>query len=178
MEGLDFIVDKELRKTIEDSIEFMYALHKRVGDLNQNSLYQEETCRVIILYVISIIEAILLSLCKARGEKFERIEFKFSSALPLSYSHNERVGLSVVVAVKESVIRADAEIGMKDLVQFFKSKTLFTEKVAKDILDFNDIRNTFHLSKTRSKTCDIKQVEKAFKLLVIVIKKGRKGLTI
>lgn len=69
MRDLDFIKDKELRKTLEDSIEYIYALFEQSKDSKQKKSYQEETYRVIILYVVSAIEAILLYFYKARGRK-------------------------------------------------------------------------------------------------------------
>ena len=53
MSDLDFIKDKELRSTLENSIEYIYALFEESKNGEQKQLYKEETYRVIILYVIS-----------------------------------------------------------------------------------------------------------------------------
>ena len=61
MNELDFISDATLRKRVEDSIEYIYVLFDDAKK-TENKLFQEETYRVIVLYVVSIIEAILLYL--------------------------------------------------------------------------------------------------------------------
>ncbi len=81
MAGLDFIKDTALRKTLEDSIEYIYALFEQSKIAGQKKLYQEETHRVIILYVVSAIEAVLLYFYKVRGEKIEYTEYKFVQTL-------------------------------------------------------------------------------------------------
>ncbi len=65
---LSFIKDKELKRIIEDSIQYISLIFDNTKK-SSNNLYKEETYRVIILYVISIIEAILLYILKRRREK-------------------------------------------------------------------------------------------------------------
>ena len=150
MSDLDFIKDKELRGTLENSIEYIYALFENSKASEQNELYREETHRVIILYVISAIEAVLLYFYKERDEKMEYFVYKFVSPLPKDYAHNEREGMPVVIAVQEKIEKKEYQIGLNDLVIFFKDKKLIREKTAEDILKFNDIRNTFHFNKSRT----------------------------
>ncbi|MDO8743182.1 MAG: hypothetical protein Q7J30_01310, partial [Candidatus Azambacteria bacterium] len=63
-EKLDFIQDNELRKTIENAIQYIYIIFDQAKD-SKSELYKEETYRVIVLYVISVIEAILLYVLKS-----------------------------------------------------------------------------------------------------------------
>jgi len=172
MNELEFIKDKELRATIENSIEYIYALFEQSNNSEQKELYREETYRVIILYVISAIEAVCLYLYKERGEKMECLEYKFVKTLPREFSHNKKSGSLVVVAVQEKIEKKEHQIGLYDLIIFFRNKGLILEKTANDILELNDVRNTFHLSKPRNKSCDLKRVESALKLLVHTIKKA------
>lgn len=172
MEDLDFIKDSELRKTIEDSIKYVYALFEQSKSTEQKELYREETRRVIILYVISAIEAILLYFYKVRGEKIEYLEYKFVQNLPPEYEHIRKMGLPVVIAVQEKLEKKEHQIGLHDLVAFFKTKKLIQEKTASGILELNDVRNTFHFSKPRAKNCELKQVEAAFQLLVHTIERA------
>lgn len=176
MKDLDFIKDKELRKTLEDSIEYIYALYEQSNDDEQKELYREETRRVIILYVISAIEAVLLYFYKERGEKIEYLEYKFVQILPPEYGHSGKTGSLVAVAVQEKLEKKEYQIGLHDLVVFFKAKKLIQEKTATDILELNDVRNTFHFSKLREKACDLKRVESALLLLVHTIEKAPKAL--
>lgn len=172
MKDLDFIKDPELRKTIENSIEYIYALYEQSKSGEQNELYQEETRRVIILYVVSTIEAILLYFYKLRGKKIEYTEYKFVQILPSEYVHKEKADLPVVIAVQEKLEKPEHQIGLHDLVLFFKTRKLIQEKTADNILELNDIRNTLHFNKPRSKNCDVKQVEAAFQLLVYTIERA------
>lgn len=176
MDDLNFIEDKELRKTLEDSIEYIFALFKQSKDISQKEIYREETYRVIILYVVSVIEAVLLYFYKVRGEKIVYTEYTFVQTLPLEYEHREKIGLPVVIAVQEKLNKKEHQIGLHDLVIFFKTKKLIQEKTADDILELNDVRNTFHLSKPRAKNCDLKRVEAALNLLVHTIKRAPEAL--
>jgi len=81
MRELDFIKDKDLRKTLEDSIEYIYTLFEQSKNDKQKELYKEETYRVIVLYVVSAIEAVLLYFYKERVEKIEYLEYKFVQTL-------------------------------------------------------------------------------------------------
>ncbi len=176
MRDLDFIKDKELRKTLEDAIEYIYALFDQSKKYEQNQLYLEETYRVIILYTLSAIEAILLYFYKARGEKLEHPEYKFVCPLPPEYAHSSKPSFAVVVAVQEMVEKQEHQLGIGELVAFFKKRNLILEKTAKSILDMNDVRNTFHFNKHRAQTCDLDRVEKALQLLVHTIKNAPKTL--
>src|SRR5581483_9479538 len=169
MNDLEFITDKGLRSTIEDSIEYIYALFEELKTgQKKKKLYVEETYRVIILYVISAIEAVLLYFYKERGEKIHSLEYKFVKSLPEGYSHKSKEGLPVVVAVQEKVEKDEHQIGLYDLVALFKNKKFIIERTSDDILELNDIRNTFHFSKPRTKKCELKHVESALNLLVYV----------
>jgi len=172
MNDLDFIKDSELRKTLEDSIEYIYALFEQSKDDEQKELYREETYRVIILYVVSAIEAVLLYFYKVRGEKIEYLEYKFVQILPAEYAHRKKAGLPVVIAVQEKLEKQEYQIGLHDLVTFFRTKKLITEKTTTDILELNDVRNTFHFSKPRAKNCDLKRVETALQLLVYTLERA------
>jgi len=176
MSDLDFIKNEDLRNTLENSIEFIYVLHQRSKDEGQNKLYQEEIYRIIILYVASVIEAVLLYFYKTRGEKIEYLEYKFVQPLPKEYRHRGKAASPVVIAVQEKIERQEYQIGLHDLVIFFKFKKLIQEKTANDILELNDLRNTFHLSKPRAKSCDLKRVETALQLLVYTLERAPKSL--
>jgi len=178
MGDLDFIKDKDLRRTLEDSIEYIYALFEQSKEDAQKKLYQEETYRVIILYVVSAIEAMLLYFYKIRGEKIEYPEYKFVQTLPPQYGHIDKIGLPVVIAVQEKIEKREHQLGIHELITFFRGRKLIQEKTAEDILDMNDVRNTFHFNKPRARVCDLKRVEKALQLLVHTIENAPKALEV
>src|SRR3989338_4614638 len=103
MNDLDFVEDSALRKTLENSIEYIYALFEETKAKKQNKLYQEETYRVIILYVVSAIEAVLLYFYKVREEKITYPEYKDVQILPKQYFYKDKEGSPVIVAVQETV---------------------------------------------------------------------------
>ncbi len=177
MEALGFITDPVLRKTVQDSIEYTYLLFEEVKTKTDNRLYQEETCRVTILYIVSIIEAILLFLYKKGGYTIPHIEYKYVQALSEDYQHKGAVGDRIIIAVQKSGHKEEYQIGLKSLVDVLCAKNLISKQIASEIFAMNDLRNTFHLSKSREKnSCDIDQVERALKLLVYVIERSPKGL--
>lgn len=178
MKKLDFVKDEYLRKTLENSIDFIYEFYEQSKGDGQKKVYQEETYRIIILYVVSAIEAVLLYFYKVRGEKIEYCEYKFVQPLSSEYMHGEKAGSPVVVAVQEKIEKQEHQIGLHDLVTFFKAKKLILEKTADEILELNDVRNTFHFNKPRAKNCDLKRVEAALQLLVHTIERAPKSLQI
>ncbi len=179
MGDLTFIRDITLRGILEDAIEYISALYKRSKSIDENALYQQETYRVIILYVISAIEAILFYFYKTRKESMTYTDYKFVSPLLPEYRHSERTDAPVVVAVQLKVEKDDHQIGLHDLVQFFKEKGLVRKETAEDILEMNEVRNTFHFNKPRSqeKVCDIARVEKALGLLLHTIENAPRALS-
>ena len=174
---LAFIKDTDRRESIETAMEDIYALYEESKGDHQHKSYSQETYRVIILYTVSTIEAILLYFYKVRGEKIEYVEYKFIQQLPSEYRHSEKSSSPVVIAVQEKHEKKDYQIGMFDLVVFFKEKKLIQEKTAQAILEINDVRNTFHFSKKSIEHCNIEQVEKALGLLVRTIEKAPSALT-
>lgn len=176
MNNLDFIQDAELRKTLTDSIEFIYALFEQSKGNGQKDLYKEETYRVIVLYVVSAIEALLLYIYKTRGEKLQYSDYKYIQILPKEFEHKDKIGSPVVVAIQEKVTRQDFQLGPHELVNFFKDKKIIKETTATEILELNETRNTLHFSKPRTKKCDLVQVESALKMLVYVIDRAPKAL--
>ncbi len=173
---LDFIQDNELRKTIENAIQYIYIILDQAKN-SESELYREETYRVSILYVISVIEAILLYVLKSRNEQIAYVEYKYVTSLPKEFSHSEISKSPVIIAVQKEQIKTNNQIGLVELVDFMKDGGLIKEQFAKKILNANDIRNTFHLTKSRSHIkCEIGAVEKSLKLLVGIIKKAPKAI--
>jgi hypothetical protein len=173
----EFIIDKELEKTLEKSIAYIYSLTNQLSYKN-NRLDQEETRRVIILYTVSTIEAILFYFYKEHGERITTTEYTSVQYLSKDYSHVKKNNLPVVIAVQEKIDKKEHQIGLFELVNFFKNKKLILEKTAVAMLEINDIRNTFHFNKNRVKSCDLKSVESALDLLILTIEYAPKVLKV
>lgn len=176
MNDLDFITDATLRKTVKDSIDYIYVLFEELKGKTANKLYQEETHRVIILYVVSVIEAILLYLYKKGEYEMTYLDYKYINTLPEGYRHDTCPGSRVIVAVQKNTSKAEHQIGLADLVNYFLDQKKIIKSTATEILAINDLRNTFHLNKPRKITCDVAQVERALKLLLYVIQKSPSAL--
>lgn len=116
---LTFIKDRALQKTIEDSIEYTNVLFKEAQD-NESKLFKEETYRVIILYVIAIIEAILLYVIKERGDKITSMIYTNPSEISKKIKHSDYPNEKLIIAVQTEKIKNDKELGVQDLVHFVK----------------------------------------------------------
>ena len=169
MSDFDFIKDSLLRKNIEDSIEYIYLLHQESKEKGKNILYKEETNRVIILYVISVIEALFLYFYKNISEKDVNIDYKVLQELPKDIISKKEKG-KIVLALKQENEKKEYELMLHTLVNFFEKVGRIKSSTKTRILELNQLRNTFHLSKKRKNKCNTKAVEDALDLLVYVIK--------
>ncbi|MDP3988685.1 MAG: hypothetical protein Q8P93_00395 [bacterium] len=175
MDDLDFIADPTLRKKVEDSIEYIYLLFEELKKREGNDLYHEETRRVIVLYTVATIEAVLLYLYKKHGEEITYLDYKFVQALSEKYKHESDRVATVVVATQNRKKKEDSQINLADLLEYFSSRKLMTKETGEKILAINNLRNTLHLNKVRDAIkCDITQVEVALNLLLHVIQKAPK----
>lgn len=178
MESLSFIQEEVLREKVSNSITYSYLLFHEVNTSNSsNDIFKEETYRVIILYIISSIEAILLYLYKKRPERMTCVEYKHVNHLTSGFTHREKEG-EVIVAVKTSRDKKDHEIHLTDLIEHLKGLHLIQKGTAEKILKLNDLRNTLHLLKARDKKCEITDMEEAFKILLHTIETAPKALDI
>lgn len=174
---LDFVEDKELKRTIEDSIQYIYLIFEQAKD-SKSYLYKEETYRVIVLYVISIVEVILLYVLRKRGDEIKNIQYKYVQTLPKEFKHTNSNDSLLVIAVQKEETKDERTIGLSTLVTYMEKQGLVSNTFAIKILDMNDIRNTFHFTKPRAKiTCKIETVENALDLLVETIKKTPKVIS-
>ncbi len=175
MNDLLFIEDEELRGKVVNSIEYSYVLHELAKREGHSDLFKEETNRVIILYVISSIEAILFYFFKIRNEKISVMDYKYPQLLPKDFNHKDKEG-SLVIAVQTPRDKKEYEIGLKELVVYFSDLKLIKKETIEKLMKLNDLRNTHHLAKSRTKKCDIDEVENAFKLLIHTLESAPKSL--
>lgn len=174
--NLDFIQDDYLREIIQTSNDYIFVLYGLLNDVH-SSAHAEETHRVIILYTVSIIEGVLMYLYKLQNNLMYNIEYKHIIHLPNDYTHQGEGEANIVVAVQKKVHKLDRQIGLVELVSFFKNSGDMKTDTAEEILKINDVRNTFHFNKARDRIpCTIEQVEKALGLFVYIIEKAPRRL--
>lgn len=174
---LSFIKNSTLRKTIEDSIKYMQVICDETQADNKSKIYKEETHRVIILYIVAVIEAILLYVLKERNNKIFSLIYKNPHEISKKIKHLDYPNNKLITAIRIKKTKKDNEIGMKDLIDFMEKHNLMTATTAKEILTINNIRNTFHFTKSRDGIdIDIKKVEKAFAVLLKIIKGAPKAI--
>lgn len=163
----DFISDNKLKQRVEDSIEYVLALYE-MAEKSENETFQAETSRVIVLYCVSIMEALFLSIYHKQNKKIKQIEFRNVSKLATGYVHENLEG-DVVVAVRCEKEKTEPEIGFNELLSFLKGETLTTETVDR-IKKINQLRNSFHLRKQGESICGVVEVEEALSLLELTLK--------
>lgn len=172
---LNFITDKDLRDRVEKSVRYTLVLFKD-SDKNSDAVHREEANRVIVLYVISIIEAIIFFFYEQSKEKIMKTEYVNITNLPDTYSDISKPGFQLVIATRQEVERKTSQLGLVNIVNFFRGKGLILQTTADSILELNDISNTFHLSKKRSVECTNEKVNEAVELLIHTIKHAPNSL--
>lgn len=167
---LEFIADKKLRNRIGDAITYILVLDTQARG-SKEKIYQTETCRVIILYAHSVIEALLHEAYEKTGDSLYRVDYKDPTELSKNFMHRTVTDGEVVVAVRRKVPREGREIGFYELVDFFekrKEKMLKKETAAR-MLNLNELRNSLHLKKLGSVSCTIDDVDEALQLIELTV---------
>jgi len=161
----DFIKDSDLRKKIEGAVEYIYASYEESKKKDKSELYQTETFRVIILYTISIIEAVLFDIYHQQGKRLVKEEYKETTSLPEEYIHTKVENGRVAIVVVKKVEKSEIEIGFQELVKFLEKEKVLHKETAIRMLKANNVRNTLHLRKERAPVCTVQEVEHALELL-------------
>lgn len=172
---LSYITDTVLRRRIEDSIEYIYALHTQSKQIEISDIYRSETYRVIIVYVVAIIEALLFYIYQQRNQKITKIEYKEKIFLNGAYCHSLVAG-NVIVAVQKIIEKTESEIGLKELVEFLGKEKVLKEETLTQLLAMLPFRNSVHLRQKNTPPCTIKNVETTFDFLLYIITHTEKYL--
>lgn len=146
-EDLLFITDIPLRKKIIAAIETISGLYL----VEQNNKYPAELIkeirRIIVLYAASIIEAILLYLYIKEKDISSKVDYTDVHILPSSFQKDP--SFKMVVAKQIQVPRAERELMLDVLLKIYSEKKIISTSLEQKIKKAKDIRNTFHLSKSR-----------------------------
>lgn len=163
-------MSSDVEKRISDAIWYISALYEDARD-NSSRLYEQETYRVIILYVTSVIEALLFEKYEELEQKITVDEYKEASALPTTFC-NPRKG-EIVICRRLTVQKTEQNIGLYELLDFLIDKVI-TRKTAVRIKKINSLRNSFHFRKPGNSTCKIADVDESLQLLEMVVENCRK----
>lgn len=142
-----FITDVSLRKKIVDSIEMISLLYLIEKEGKIPEAFSKESRRIIILYAASIIEALLLYLYKKGDFSLKKTDYKEVSAFPRNFQND--VSFTFVYAKQVKTRLRDQDLMLDVLVKVFEEKNIIDSRLAAQIVKLKDVRNTFHLSKSR-----------------------------
>lgn len=106
----------------------------------------KEIRRMLVLYAAAIIEALLLYLYKKGNFASTKFEYTNVYTLPKEYQSENAV---IVIAKQVKKPKLEREIMLDFLLKFFEEKEFINPSLAEKITKVKNIRNTFHLSKSR-----------------------------
>lgn len=144
---LTFITTLSLRSKLVGAIKTISDLYTISEGPDTKPLLSIEIRRVIVLYVASIIEAILLFLYKKTNINQSKIEYTDICVLPNSFQLEK--DKRFVVAKQIETARSDRELMLDVLLKVFIDKKAISTELETKIKHAKDVRNTFHLSKLR-----------------------------
>lgn len=168
--AFDFITPIAFRKNIIESVEFTAWLWVTAQGIELK--YIDDINRTIILYNISIIEALLFFRVKKKKIKFLVQEYKHPHQLPAEFGKSNKI---VVLAFRESTPKPDAQIWLSDLLK--EQKDFLGKKLYEQIKELQDVRNTLHLSKKRSERLTLAKSQESFDSLLAVVTKIKNDIS-
>lgn len=168
-DAFNFVTPKTFRKNIVESVEFVVWLWVLAQKTEEK--YQDEMVRTVILYNISIVEALLLFWAKKQKKKFFEDKYTDKHILPIKFQ--SATDKELLVAHFSKVEKSDARVWLHDLIA--EGKQLLGKDLHGRVTDLQDIRNTFHLSKTR-RVLSLQKAESSFDVVLEVVNKIKKDL--
>ncbi len=170
-----FITDIPLRNKIEDAIEMislLYLLEKQ-GSFPRGFL--KENRRMIILYSASVVEAVLLYVYKKKGFAIRKTNYLDVVTLPASYQLEP--GSTLVVAKQVQGTRPDRELMLDILLKVCFDEGVIDAQLQARIEKAKNVRNTFHLSKSRKGlNCSPASANQSFEAVLDTIVQSREYL--
>jgi len=168
-DAFSFVTPKAFRTNIVESVEFVAWLWVLAQKIEEK--YRDESVRTVILYNMSIVEALLLFWAKKKKKKFFEDKYTDKHILP-----TELQGVTnkeLLVAHFSKMEKDDTRIWFHDLIA--EGKQLLGKDLHDRVVDLQDIRNTFHLSKTR-RALSLKKSEESFDVVLEVVNKIKRDL--
>ena len=168
-DAFSFVTPKAFRTNIAESVKFVVWLWVLAQKIEQE--YRDESVRTVILYNMSIVEALLLFWTKKKKKKF--FEDKYTDKYTLPSALQGTIDKELLVAHFSKVEKSDTRVWFHDLIA--ECKQLLGKDLHDRVIDLQDIRNTFHLSKTR-RALSLKKAEGSFDVVLEVVNKIKKDL--
>jgi len=168
-DAFSFVTPKAFRTNIIESVKFvawLWVLAQKIEDE-----YQDETVRTVILYNMSIVEALLLFWTKKKKKKF--FEDKYTNKHTLPTELQGTGGKELLVAHFSRVEKEDTRVWFHDLIA--ECKQFLGKDLHDRVIDLQGIRNTFHLSKTR-RALSLKKAGVSFDVVLEVVNKIKRDL--
>ena len=103
---------------------------------------------MIVLYCASIIEAVFLFLYKKNNFEITKLEYRDVQTLIQRYQLDP--DCKFVIATQMNVPRHERELMLDLLLKLFVDKNIISKQLEGKIEKAKSIRNTFHLTKSRS----------------------------
>ncbi len=166
-EDLLFIKNVALRRKIEQAIaaSVFFRLQAQAAGSPE---FTKEMFRISLLYIAAIIEAMLLYVYKDCNFSDTEREYKFPHAIPQEFQHDKRG--KIVIAIEVDTKRHERALHLGFLATYIQKERVISTQITERIRRVNDIRNTFHLSKSRQgMRCTSQSVEEATKTLTDTI---------
>jgi len=168
-DAFSFVTPKAFRANVIESVKFvawLWVLAQKIEDE-----YQDETVRTVILYNMSIVEALLLFWTKKKKKKFFEDKYTDKYTLPIKLQGTS--GKELLVAHFSRVEKDDTRVWFHDLIA--ECKQFMGKDLHDRVIDLQGIRNTFHLSKTR-RALSLKKAEGSFDAVLEVVNKIKRDL--
>jgi hypothetical protein len=167
---------RQCKGKIENAIETMSVLYLLQTNPQSPESLKKEIRRMIIMYASSIIEAVLLHLYKKGGFAKTRAEYSIVRPLPKEYQYEQPTS-RLVIAKEVFKQRTDRELMLDYLLTMFSNEGVIKPALKKRIVSAKDVRNTFHLSKSRQGLqCTQAAAESAMKAALDTITLARNRL--
>ena len=149
---------------IAEAIEVTSFLYLKRKEKGISAGFAKEIRRLEILYAASIIEALFLYVFKQRGESMHRVDYKDVHILPSAFQSGTS---RLVVAKQIKSPKPDRELMLDNLLDFFYENGTIKKKLKQRVDTARNVRNTFHLAKSRKGIrCDAASVNAAYDAVI------------
>ncbi|KKW33210.1 MAG: hypothetical protein UY76_C0007G0006 [Candidatus Uhrbacteria bacterium GW2011_GWA2_52_8d] len=169
-----FIDNKALQKKIADTTKIMSVFYITDQQRGLDPLFVKELRRIYVLYAASIVEVLLVCLFKKGGFSIEDVVYKDPSPLPEKYQSGKD---TIVLARQGKKQRPERRLTLDVLIGFFEELGRLPVNLVKRLRVMKDVRNTFHLGKSRQgRQLNSKSLEAAATAILEVAEIVRKEL--
>ncbi len=160
-----FITPKALRYNIIESVKFAGFLWMLAQSIDDE--FKDETVRTIILYNVSVIEALLLFRTRRENIVHEDVQYRHLQVLPSEFKKQKQ---DLIIAYRSSKKKQESRIWLQDMIK--KQEKFLGSKLTKEIAELQGIRNTLHLSKARGELF-LPKAESSFAAMLELVNKLR-----